>query len=132
MASEKKDWGIDFINIEIKYPIETLMDDSEYPTPEQCFTWIGSKNRNFIKFSFGYNERSRSHTATATDSGSNAKDEKPRAITQHGKSPLSALMKLYFLVEICGLGEVKPEVIETHLGEREDVVSQQLVGLLRK
>lgn len=132
MASEKKDYGIDFVNIELKYPIETLMDDSEYPSPDEFFTWIGKQNRSFMKISFSYNERSRSHTATVTDTDGKLPERRPRALTQHGKSAQSALMKLYFLVEVCGLGRLDESAIETHLGEREDVVSQQLVGLLRK
>lgn len=130
--AEKKDYGIDFVNIEIKYPLETLMRDDEYPTADELFVWIGQQNRGYVKVSFGWNERSRSYTATGTDSNEVTKGEKPKALTQHGKSPQSAILKLYFLIELCGLGRLNEDTIEMNLGEREDVVSQQLVGLLKK
>lgn len=132
MADNKKEWSVDFVNIEIKYPIEALLEEDEYPTAPEMFTWIGDLNRRFVKVTFGYNERSRSHTATATDSGWGKTTDKPRCITQHGKSPESALIKLYFLIQICGLGGTDQVVIDNHLGEREDIVSQKLAGLLKK
>lgn len=132
MGKETKDYGIEFVNVEIKYPLETLVEDGELPGESELFMWIGEKARNFIKIGFGYAESSHSFTASATDRGSIKQGEKPLTLTQHGKSPLSALHKLYFLLELCGDGTCQVGPMERRLMEREDYVSQQLVGLLKK
>lgn len=129
--SDKKDFGLEFLNFDLKYPLDLLLGDDD-DIPEDLFLWIEEKAPQFFKFSFGFNENSRSFTCAITDRGSRPLSEKAPCLTQHGKSVVSALSKCYFLIEICGGGAMNKERISLNLGEREDYVTQQMVGLLRK
>jgi len=131
MAS-KADYGIEFVNIEIKFDLALIAEDEEILSLDDLFLWAEQASRNFMKFGMSYNERSSSYTVSVTDKGALPPSEKPPCITQHGKSLLSAFQKCYFLIEVCGDGRVFKSAIEHRLQQREDVLSEQLAGLLKK
>ena len=132
MATDKKDFGVDFVNITMKYDVELLENDGEHLEHQEAFSWIEEANRRFIKISFSYSERSHSIIATATDGGSRPANQKPLCLSQHSGSPYGALKKLYFLIEILGGGSINPDRINLGLADREDYVTQKLAGMFKK
>jgi len=132
MATKASDFGVDFLNINLKFDVELLADDSEILSSDDLYLWVSQATRNHIKFGFGYNHKSKSYTVSVTDNGSVIGDAKPACLTQHGKSHVSALQKCHFIIEICGRGTLVEEVILDNLVRREEVLQEQLAKLLRK
>jgi hypothetical protein len=133
MAKTAQDFGIEFVNIELAYSLDLLADDGEIPGVDGLLQWVEKSTKAFCKVSMGYNEKSHSFTVSFTDKGSRPVGENAPCLTQHGKTLLSALAKVYFLIEVLGDGTLKSSaMIENLLEEREDYIAQQLVGLLKK
>jgi len=128
----KPDYGIEFLNVELRFSVELVADDGEVLTDEDLALWMHQCARNMFKFGFGYNSRSRSFTVSVTDRGSVIGDAKPLCLTQHGKDFYAALQKCYFIIEICGRGEMKPDLIKETLSRREEILEEQIAGLLKK
>jgi len=126
------DYGIEFLNVELKFGVELVADEGEILSNEDLLLWVAQATRNMFKFGFGYNAKSSSFTVSVTDRGSVVGDAKPLCLTQHGKNHLAALQKCYFIIEVCGRGEMKLDVIAPNLERREEVVEEQIAGLLKK
>lgn len=100
--SSSKIAGIKFVNVELKFKPELYLGKGEeFPNEAQMFDWISSLAANFYRVGFGYNERSSSFTASATYKGGKTTDDAP-CLTQHGRTPLSALYKLWLILELAG------------------------------
>lgn len=98
----KQDYGVVFVNIELKFSPELYFQKSEViPDEAFLFNWLAQMAPNYWRFGFGYNGQSSSFTASATYRGGLTTDTPP-CLTQHGRSPLSALLKLYVVLELCG------------------------------
>lgn len=98
----KKEYGVEFVNIELKFKAELYFSKEDViPNEADLFSWVGDLAKDFYKFGFGYNERTNSYTASVTYRGGKP-SELPPCVTQHGSSPLSALRKLYVVLELCG------------------------------
>lgn len=132
MAKSGSDYGIEFLNVEMKFSVDLIGDEGEILSDEDLLLWMHQSARNMFKFGFGYNAKSRSHTISVTDRGSVVGDAKPMCLTQHGKDFFAALQKCHFIIEICGRGEMREEIIAPNLERREEVLQEQLAGLLKK
>lgn len=126
------DYGIEFLNVELKFAVELVAEDGELLTDEDLVLWMAEATRNMFKFGFGYNSKSRSFTVSVTDRGSVVGDAKPMCLTQHGKNHFAALQKCHFIIEVCGRGEMREEIIAPNLERREEVLQEQIAGLLKK
>jgi len=101
-SSTKKDYGVEFVNIELKFrPAMYIGKEEELPNADQLGKWLEDMAGNFYRLGFGYNERSSSFTASLTYKGGKTTDTPP-CVTQHGKTWLSAVQKLYIVFEVCG------------------------------
>jgi len=132
MAKQISDYGVEFLNVELKFALELIAEEGEIVSPDDLFLWMAQATRNMLKFGFGYNAKSRSFTVSVTDKGSVVGDAKALCLTQHGKDHFSALQKCYFIFEVCGRGEMKEEIIAPNLERREEILQEQLAGLLKK
>lgn len=98
----KSDYGIEFVNIELKFkPSLYVGKGEELPDEPALCKWLEDMAGNYYRFGFGYNERSSSFTASLTWRGGKVTDPAP-CVTQHGKTWLSACQKLYIVFETCG------------------------------
>lgn len=130
--TDKPDYGIEFVNIEIRFQVELLADEGELPTIGDLLAWMDkSTSKQFFKFGFSYSERSHSHTVSVTDRGQ-APSIKPPCLTQHGKSLESALVKCYFLINVLGEGDLDKERITRALDDREEYLQKKLLEVLGK
>jgi len=130
--SAKPEYGIEFVNVELKFSLDLVAEDGETLSPEDLLLWVGQIARNHVKIGFGFNSNSSSMTVSLTDRGSVKQGEKPPCLTQHGKTHLSALQKCYFIYEILGRGSLDEKIINPALERREEYVEEQIAGLLKK
>lgn len=128
----KKDYGIEFVNIEMKFSVELLAQDHEIPSMEDMFSWMArATSKQFFKFGVAYSDRTHSFTVSVTDKGGKP-DIKPPCLTQHGKSIESALTKVYFLIHILGEGDLDASRIERALDDREEQLQLALLQMMKK
>lgn len=128
----KKDYGIEFVNIDMKFSVELLAQDGEIPTVSDMFAWITrATSKQFFKFGIAYSDRTHSFTVSVTDRGGKT-DEKPPCLTQHGKSVESALTKVYFLINVLGEGDLNPSRITRALDDREEELQANLLKMMGK
>lgn len=124
MAIEKKDYGVDFVNIELSFPPRLYMPRGmELPDGNFLFAWLEKMERDYYKTGGSYNERSRSFTASITNKGGKV-DERPKTVTQHGKSKISANQKLYIIFEVCGGWKEGLDVAQDRIEELEGLISE--------
>lgn len=102
-VAKQSDWGVEFVNIEVKHKPALYFEGGKVPSLPELIAWCEQCAPNFWRFGFGYNERTKSFTVSATDRGSMPVDQKPKTLTQHGKSFHSALVKLYVILEVCSV-----------------------------
>jgi len=96
----KSDYGVKFVNIELRFKADMYFGKEDViPDEAQLFVWIQDMAREFWRFGFSYNENNATYTASATYKGGKSTDTPP-CVTQHGKSPVSSLLKLYIILEI--------------------------------
>jgi len=100
--ADKKQYDVEFVNIDLKFSADMYFGKEEtIPDANALFEWIKILTEDFYRFGFGYNERSSSFTASITYRGGKSSDKAP-CLTQHGRSPLSALLKLYVVMVVAG------------------------------
>lgn len=100
--ANKKEYDVEFVNISLKFsPSMYFNKEDVIPDEARLFAWIKELAKEFYRFGFGYNEQSNSFTASITYKGGKPTDKSP-CVTQHGSSPLSALLKLYVVMELVG------------------------------
>lgn len=102
MADKKTDYGVEFVNIDLKFKPDLYFSKEDViPDANALLEWITAMAGNFYRFGFSYNERSSSYTCSCTYKGGKTTDTPP-CLTQHGKSAISALLKVYVVMELCG------------------------------
>lgn len=100
--SAKQDYGVDFVNIELRFKPELyLRKDQQMLKGEEVGDFIQKMAQNFYRFGAGWNEQSRSFSASFTYKGGKT-TERPKTVTQHGKTVFSAVCKLFVIFELCG------------------------------
>jgi len=131
MASEKKDYGVTFVNIELKFKPELyLPTGKELPDEKELFVWQEAMERAFYRSGGGYNEQSSSWTASLTYKGGKP-SEKPTTVTQHGKSKLSAVRKLWVVYVILGAFREGYDVALERLDELEREIEDAIERLMK-
>lgn len=93
---------VEFWNFDLPYPTNLYFREEVPADATQLFAWMETLCKGeFCKFSLGYNERSHSFTATCTYKGGKTTEPAP-CVTLHGSNTLSALKKLYVVVQLLG------------------------------
>lgn len=124
--------GIEFVNVEVKHKAELYFQKGALPTLADLFAWMEAPLAEFWRFGISYNEKSKSYIVSATDKGSMPVDKPALCMSQHGKTVEKALIKVYIVLEVCGVwregwdkGLDNMETIEGHIDDAiEKILSQ--------
>jgi len=114
-----------FINFTLKFPTE-LYDDAELPTIPTLFQWQETlAKKDCIKWGLSYHVDRASFIASYTNKGGKT-TEPDTCTTAFGSSALSALQKLFVLVEVLGLREYGETIARENQEAVENTISDQL------
>lgn len=130
MATDKKDYGVNFVNVELRFKPELYLGKGEaLPDEKSCFQWLQTMAKDYFRVGVGWSEQSSSFTASLTYKGGKP-TEKPDTVTQHGKSVLSAIHKLWIIFELCGGKEGSWETVRENIAQLETYVEDALSRLM--
>lgn len=126
MAIKKPAPEVEFINIELKFDLDWyLPEDKELPDAAQCFVWLDEMAHNFTRFGLGYSDYSSAPNASATYQDVKQGEKRP-CVTQHGKSTLRAVQKLWVLHECLGYGRLPLETVRENIEQLETYVQEKV------
>lgn len=128
--TKKTDYGVEFVNIELKFKPELYFQNGDViPDASTLIKWQEDMAQNFYRFGFSYNERSSSFTGSCTYKGGKTTDTPP-CVTQHGKSYLSVVCKLYVVFEVCGASREGFKYAQDVLSQLEDYIESAVKKLM--
>lgn len=120
-----------FVNIPLKFPAE-LYHEKREPNMVEIFTWMENLAKSeFARWGVKYNPDRKSFIASYTSYSGNPKDPNP-CITAFGGEMLSALQKLYVMVEISGYREYGHDVALVNIEQIEFTISKELKKAMGK
>lgn len=96
----KKDYGVSFVNIDLRFKSELYLNESErFPEFEPMMEWVGGMVKDYYRVGISYSERTNSVTVSFTYKGGKP-DDTPPCLTFHSNSVYGALKKHYLVFEI--------------------------------